>query len=131
MIALDTNVLARLLLDDDRAQTPRARALIENKDQIYWIPITVVLELAWLLASKGWAREKIAEGLKETVTLENMRPQHPEAVHHALDWFAKGADFPDALHVALSAQADELKTFDADLAKKAAALALSPSVTLA
>ena len=45
MQALDTNVLARLLLLDDAAQYKRARALLAS-DQQFTAPVTVLLELA-------------------------------------------------------------------------------------
>lgn len=130
MIALDTNILARFLTADDPVHGPRAKRLLEG-DDLYWLPVTVLLELAWVLQSNGWERAVLADKLRELVSARNVRAQHPEAVYRALEWFAQGADFADALHVALSGQADEFKTFDEGLAKKAAALALSPPVTLA
>lgn len=130
MIALDTNILARFLTADDPVQGPRAKRLLEGNDT-YWLPITVLLELAWVLQSKGWGRAVLAGKLRELVSVRNMRMQHPEAVYRALDWFAKGMDLADALHVALSAQADEFRTFDERLARKAVALELAPPVTLA
>lgn len=47
MIAIDTNVLVRLLVADDPAQSSRARALLETQD--VWIGPTVLLEAAWVL----------------------------------------------------------------------------------
>ncbi|MGQ0750608.1 MAG: type II toxin-antitoxin system VapC family toxin [Betaproteobacteria bacterium] len=130
MIAVDTNILVRLLIADDSAQFKRAQQLVQGEDT-YWVPVTVLLELVWVLQTKGWEREPLATRLRELMAAPNLRPQHPEAVYRAIDCYAKGADFADALHVTLSAPADEFKTFDAALAKKAAALALSPPVTLA
>ena len=49
MIALDTNILARYLLDDEPAQARTARRLLADAKAEYWIPVTVVLELAWVL----------------------------------------------------------------------------------
>jgi len=130
VIAVDTNILVRLLIADDLAQFKRARRLLEG-DDTYWVPVTVLLELVWVLQTKGWERGPLAAKLRELMAAPNVRPQHPEAVYRAIDCYAKGIDFADALHVALSTPADEFKTFDASLAKKASALALSPSVTLA
>ncbi len=49
MIALDTNVLARLLLQDDANQFDRARALLASNQQ-FTAPVTVLLELVCDLA---------------------------------------------------------------------------------
>jgi len=42
MIALDTNLLARLLLQDDKAQHARVRALLAT-DRVFTAPVTVLL----------------------------------------------------------------------------------------
>ncbi len=130
MIAVDTNILVRLLIADDPAQLRRAQRLLQGEDT-YWVPVTVLLELAWVLQKKDWERATLAQKMRELLAAPNMRPQHPEAVYRALDWYAKGTDFADALHVALSGTATELKTFDEGLVKKAAALAFSPPIALA
>ena len=49
MIATDTNVLVRLLVNDDEAQGSRARAAFEVED--IWIGKTVLLETFWVLRS--------------------------------------------------------------------------------
>lgn len=130
MIALDTNILARYLLRDDARQLARARALLRAKRE-YWIPVSVILELAWVLKTKGVPRTEIALRLKELLALRNVRPQLPEAVWPALHWTEAGLDFADALHLALSQRAEALLTFDADFAEGAAEQSLSPTVTAA
>ena len=128
MIALDTNILVRLLTADDAAQARRAKALLLEKRD-YWIPVTVLLELGWVLQSQGWARARLAQTLRDLLTTANVKPQYPEAVYRALQWYAQGMDLADALHVALSAPASEFLSFDKPLQKKAAEFALSPAVT--
>lgn len=49
MIALDTNVLARYLLNDDPEQSGAAAALLKKR-QTYTAPPTVLLELVWVLS---------------------------------------------------------------------------------
>ena len=52
MIAVDTNVLARLLLRDDEAQYRKVVKLFgDGRD--YTAPVTVMLELVWVLESYG------------------------------------------------------------------------------
>ena len=45
MIALDTNVVLRYLLNDDARQSAKARALL-NSGERFWLPVSVVLEVA-------------------------------------------------------------------------------------
>lgn len=129
MIALDTNVLVRVLVDDEPAQRRAARALLDRQDERFWVPVTVCLELAWVLGTQGWDNALIAARLREVLTLSNVMPQHPEAIYRALDWYGQGLDFADALHLALSSQAATFASFDERLARRAAALGLSPAVT--
>jgi predicted nucleic-acid-binding protein len=49
VIAINTNVLIRLLVNDDEAQGSRARAAFEAED--IWIGKTVLLETFWVLRS--------------------------------------------------------------------------------
>jgi predicted nucleic acid-binding protein len=53
------------------------------------------------------------------------------ALLRALNGFEGGADFADALHVALSAQAESFVTFDQSLIKRAKRLDLQPAVIAA
>ena len=130
MIALDTNVLARYLLADEPNQAKAARALIEDAKAEFWIPVTVVLELAWLLRVKKVPGDEIAARLRDLFTLHGVRVQMPEAVHQALRWTAQGMDLADALHLALSARADRFATFDDALVKQARKLAAHPPASL-
>ena len=129
MIALDTNILVRFLTADDPVQSARARALL-LRDREYFVAVTVLLELGWVLQSMGWERAQLAPCLRALLALDNVRTQHPEAMALALGWFEQGLDLADALHLALSATATEFVTFDTRLQKKAAALRLSPAVAV-
>ena len=48
MIALDTNLLARLLLRDDTRQHVRVMQLLAGQ-QNFTAPVSVMLELVWVL----------------------------------------------------------------------------------
>jgi predicted nucleic-acid-binding protein len=118
MIALDTNVVVRLLVDDDPAQTRRARKLLESRSALV-IP-TVLLETEWVLrGAYGIERSVILHSLRKLLGLPNVALASADAVSQALEWFGKGLDFSDALHLALAADAEEFVTFDARLAKRA------------
>ena len=63
MTALDTNVLIRVLTNDDAEQSRKATAFIRSQERVY-ILTTVALEIEWVLRSAyGFDREVIALGL--------------------------------------------------------------------
>jgi predicted nucleic-acid-binding protein len=130
MIALDTNILARLLLRDDARQFARARDLLAQ-ERDYTAPITVMQELVWVLEVNDCAREDIAHGLGLLLGLPNFKPHRPEALRQALDWYARGLDFADALHLALSQGSEELVTFDRAFVKQSSRLTALPPVRAA
>lgn len=130
MIALDTNILARYLLDDEPAQTRAARRLLADTKAEYWIPITVVLELAWVLRKAEAPRAVVIERLRELLSLRNVRPQNADLVVQALRWAAQGLDLADALHLVLSGKAERFATFDEDLVKQARKLGVQPPVSV-
>ena len=125
MISVDTNLLARFLLKDDPGQHRRAVAVLETGEEIF-IPVTVLLELAWVLRAHDATREEIAASLRAILALPQARPQHPEAVRKALVWVEKGMDVADAMHLALSDKAARFLTFDSALSRRAAKLETQP-----
>jgi predicted nucleic acid-binding protein len=129
LIALDTNVLARYLLDDDPSQATVARRLLADTTARYWIPVTVVLELSWVLRKSSAPRRIVLERLHDLLALRNVRPQNAELVFQALRWAMQGLDLADALHLALSGKAERFATFDEDLAKLGRKLDLQPPIS--
>ncbi len=65
MIGLDTNVLLRLLLDDDPAQSPRARALVAQHGTVpdgLRLCDAVLLETLWTLTrAYRFSRQAVVE----------------------------------------------------------------------
>jgi len=86
LIALDTNILARYLLDDEPAQARAARRLLAEAKSEYWIPVTVVLELAWVLRKADAPRRLVMERLRDLLSLRNVRAQNADLVFQALRW---------------------------------------------
>lgn len=118
MIALDTNVVVRLLADDDPAQTRRARKLLESRTALV-LP-TVLVETEWVLrGAYDIPRPQIAASLRKLLGLPSVALANAIAVAQALEWFEAGLDFADAMHLALAGDAEEFVTFDARLAKRA------------
>ena len=129
MIALDTNILARYLLDDEPAQARTARRLLADAKVEYWIPVTVVLELAWVLRKADAPRAVIMDRLRDLLSLRNVRAQNADLVFQALRWAVQGMDLADALHLVLSGKAERFATFDEALVKQARKIGVQPPVS--
>ncbi len=130
MIGLDTNVLARYLLADDPRQAERARRLIEDSETELWIPVTVVLELAWVLRRQNVPSDVVVAHLREVFALGPMRVQLPTVIDRALAWAEQGMDIADAIHLALSERADRFATFDDTLIRDSGRLETLPRAAL-
>jgi predicted nucleic-acid-binding protein len=129
LIALDTNILARYLLDDEPAQARAARRLLANAKAEYWVPVTVVLELAWVLRKSDAPRAVAMGRLRDLLSLRNVRAQNADLVFQALRWSTEGMDLADALHIVLSGKAERFATFDEALVRQARKLGVQPPVT--
>jgi len=116
MIAVDTNVVIRLLVNDDEQQGAKARSLFDSDD--VWIGSTVLLEAAWVLESVyGLPGAEIAESLSRLLGLPNVRVENPGAVASALAAARQGIELADALHLCRAPEDVEFATFDRALAK--------------
>jgi predicted nucleic-acid-binding protein len=129
MRAIDTNVLVRALVRDEPASARRAEALL--RDHPVYVPVTVILELEWVLRSRyGYPAMVIAQALEKLAALEKVVIAEREAVIAAAGKLARGWDFADALHHALSLGCDDFVTLDADLTKRSRRMpAIEPPVT--
>ena len=118
MVAVDTNVVVRLLTEDDPGQAKRARSLFERETIL--VPTTVLLEAEWVLRRLyGLDVTRIIDALTALIALPNVRCEHLATVTAALDWTRAGLDFADALHLAGGRAAEPFVTFDAKLVKHA------------
>lgn len=110
MIAVDTNVVIRFLVDDNAAEGKRARLVFENH-RVH-LPESVLLESEWVLrAVYGFSRAEISKAFRALLRLSAVTVDDRTEVLQVLDWFDEGIDFADALHYRGSA-GFELKTFD-------------------
>lgn len=118
MLAVDTNLVVRLLTNDDRGQARRAAAIFAANE--VFVPKTVLLEIEWVLRhAYGLARPDILRGLTGVLGMQHVMAEDPLEVAAALDWYERGLDFADALHLAASGQARRFATFDTRFAKRA------------
>ncbi len=118
MTALDTNVLVRVITNDDRAQAARAARFLREQKGVF-IPKTVLLELEWVLRSAyRIAPIAIVSALREVLTVFNVEIEDEAAVQQAIEWYEKGIDFADSLHVASAGRDRKFATFDNALRRK-------------
>jgi len=102
VFALDTNVLVRLLLGDDRAQHGRARRQVEaaiQGGQRLLISLPVLMETVWVLRSRYQLGKPVLQTLLSGL-LESMELaiEDEEAVEEALYfWQTSSAEFTDCL----------------------------------
>ena len=121
MLAVDTNVLVRLITQDDAAQMERAALLFQREE--VWIAKTVLLETEWVLRYVyGFTPQDINDALQGLAGLSAVHLEDPVAVNQALSWLDAGVDFADGLHLASCGEATRFASFDARLMKSAAKL---------
>jgi len=95
-VTADTNVLLRTLVDDDRAQTTRAVALLEQAESVA-VSLQSLCELAWVLRSRyGVARADIAAALRALLATSNIVTHRP-AAEAGLAVLEAGGDFADGV----------------------------------
>lgn len=124
MPALDTDVLVCYIVQDDSAQAATARRLIRqcvSRQQTLFVPVTVTLELEWVLRSNyGHGKADVIRVLSELFSAAELSFESDQALEVALELYrSSAADFADSLHIALAARAGEppLWTFDKAAAK--------------
>jgi predicted nucleic-acid-binding protein len=127
VIAIDTNLVVRLLVRDDLVQAARAKSLIETQPTL--LLKTVLLEAEWALrTSYRFDRTAIGGGLRRLIGLPAVEVEDSAAVARAFAWFDHGLDLADALHLASSGRADAFATFDRALRRRAQTIAEAPTV---
>ena len=125
MIALDTNVLVRYMMQDEPKQSPRATRLIEalTGEAPGFVPVVALVEVVWVLTgSYGLDRAQVSEALEGLLRSRELRLDRADLIVRALRRFsAGGADFADCLieRIAADAGCTDTMTFDAGAARSA------------
>ncbi len=118
MIALDTNVLVRVVTADEPQQL--AAALKVFRSDTLWVSKTVLLEIEWVLRyTYAVAPEGILDALRRLLGYRDLEVEDRVEVLKALSLFKARMDFADSLHLASGAGADLFATFDRALARRA------------
>lgn len=124
-IALDTNVLVRLLVRDDEAQFAAAKRLVDQataEEQPILIVLCALLETEWVLRSRyKLDKASIATAFGQLLETRGVVFEHEPTVEEALYMWSQhpASDFGDCLLMARAAQLGRTRfaTFDAGAAK--------------
>lgn len=118
---IDTNLVVRVLINDDPNQAQIVRRLIASEP--HRLNTTVVLEAYWVMERVAKVdRRIILDGLQKLCALPTIVLDEPKRVSLALEWTRRGMSFADAVHLAAVQSDGILYSFDRNLRRKAAAL---------
>lgn len=122
MLAIDTNIIVRLLTNDDQDQAARAKNLIAA--EVVFVATTVLLETEWVLrGAYRLVKSDVLAALRAFAGISSVRLEDPVRVEAALTLAAAGMDFADALHLAGAEGCEAFVTFDRRLINSAAGAA--------
>lgn len=106
MIGLDTNVLARLFVDDDLQQARKARTFVAERcseENPAYVDRVALCELVWVLTASRYRRDEIASILEKLLASPEIILEDESSVRSALRAFvARNVDFSDALIAAVN-----------------------------
>lgn len=118
MTAVDTNVVVRLLTDDDPVQSAAARKIFASGR--VWIAKTVLLETCWVLRSLyGFSDDAVRVAFLKLLGLENVQAEDAGAVAVALELNDHGVDFADGLHLSSRPVGADFVSFDQPFIRRA------------
>lgn len=117
MISLDTNVLVRLIAEDDPKQLAAAKLA---REEGAFVSHGVLMEAEWVLrALYGWPRDRVNRALRQLIGVGGIMVDELEDVFWALDRHGAGGDWADMLHLIASRGHASFATFDRSLLKEA------------
>ena len=124
MTGIDTNILVRYIVQDDKEQAGKATRFIESKCTVQspgFINIIVLCELVWVLKrAYGYEKSVIAEVLSILLSVQEIMVDRSAEVAIALSEYASGgADFVDYLIAVINNQkgCDTTYTLDREAAR--------------
>ncbi len=126
MKAIDTNVLVRLMVNDDPVQAERAKAFCAGGVRV---SLTVAMETEWVLrASYRMPREPIAQIFSLLISADDFDFEDALGLSWAIERYREGGDFSNLLHVVANQGCDAFGTFDGALSREAGTAPLIPIV---
>jgi predicted nucleic-acid-binding protein len=125
MIALDTNVLLRYLVQDDPAQSARATEIVEHRlteRNPGFVSLVCILEIVWVLGSLfKRTRWEIAQHIEMILAADTLEVQNEQEVYQGVVALRNGTGtFEDALigGIGIWRGCSATLTFDQDAAKR-------------
>jgi predicted nucleic-acid-binding protein len=117
VIAVDTNILVRLLTRDNEPEYKASHKLFTSAH--IFIPDTVILETEWVLRyAYDLSPGDICDALRNVLGLANVSVNNASKIANAILWHEAGLDFADAFHLSLCQEHVAIKTFDKEFIKK-------------
>jgi predicted nucleic-acid-binding protein len=118
MTAVDTNVVVRLLTEDDPKQAAAAKVLFASGP--IWIAKTVLLETGWVLRSLyGFEDSAIRDAFTQLLGLKNVHAEDRPAIAAALALTVHGVELADAIHLTGKPPGATFVSFDQALVHRA------------
>jgi predicted nucleic-acid-binding protein len=118
MIAVDTNVVVRLLTEDDPKQAAAATSLFAA--EAIWIGKTVLLETGWVLRSLyGFEESAIRDAFTRLLGLENVHTEDKRSIAAALALTVHGIGLADAVHLSSRPPGAGFVSFDHSFVRRA------------
>ena len=118
MVAVDTNVLFRLLTGDEPRQAAAARALFAAGP--VWIAKTVFLETGWVLRSLyGFEESAIRDAFTKLLGLKNVHAEDEASLAAALALTGHGVELADAMHLSGRPPGARFVSFDRAFVQRA------------
>jgi len=123
MIGVDTNILARAVLDDNLEESTLAKEFLKKAvdEKKLFISSYAILEMVWVLKVKKRTREEIRESILDLLDSPGIVIGQREIIASALEKYQRGkADFADYLILAEGEtySASKLASFDKSFCKE-------------
>jgi len=95
-IIADTNILVRAIADDDKNQSPIAKAQLDEAELVA-LTLPALCELCWVFL-RGYkvSREELAESIRVLLSADNVKVD-VQAVEAGLAMLDEGGDFADGV----------------------------------
>ncbi|MBM3310766.1 MAG: type II toxin-antitoxin system VapC family toxin [Candidatus Aminicenantes bacterium] len=129
MIALDANLLIRLIVEDDFKQAEAAESLLKNAGDVFFIPDLVLAELVWVLERRyAFSKPEVEQVLSELLGRRDVVFEDESRVRAAVRAYGGGLDLADGLIVETAREIGcrSLASFDDVLVSKYPSFVLRP-----
>ena len=118
MIALDTNALIRMLIEDDKNQAESVQGVVgfAEKNSVQIIILSeVLIETVWVLESVyQCTRDEVIQFLETLISISTFTFPDSSIIRKAIHRYKKGGDFADLLIVGQAKKQGAKKFFSFD-----------------